>query len=248
MGLHNIYAPTVESFLWAPDLQDSGDMEAGTKTISAVARPDVADYTCTLTIAPPPAGSLGTPSVFTPYRTVSTISLTILNWTGGGAVLNYETMRGGVVLSSGSYVGSYTGSPIVRVQTTLSPSGAVPYEIRFWVDAGTVDLTLVQVTEAIGMVNAVPADMFSVILFNKVGTYLFGAFIIAKSGGTATGQVVTGIDIGTTTSPERVILTTTAAVFSRTPIPIPAGSSMEITAASSLHAAWITTVSCVVQS
>lgn len=122
-------AAAVENLVYSPDIQDSGDLEAATKTITVTAEAGTEDYSVALTIAAPASSKMAV------TRLTTRLSVTIDSFTGA-TILNYRIKRGGTSIGTGTIsTGSSTGNKlVVNDVTTGTLTGAATYTIFFWVD------------------------------------------------------------------------------------------------------------------
>lgn len=162
MPLHNsgaAVAETIEALTYDPVVQDSGDMEAATKTISATSEPGAADYSVSLTIAAPSDARVIV------NRLGVLLGLEIDSWGGGGTTLNYRIKRAGVSIGTGTVtVIGAIGAQIVTADATAGTlTGAATYELLFWVDAGSCVLSMAELWVGVGTTaNDTPVPILSV--------------------------------------------------------------------------------------
>jgi len=138
---------TIEQILYAPGYQDSGDLEAATKSITATSEPGAADYSAVLTLPAPSDARL----VVT--RLGVRLSVTIDSFAGGGATLNYRLKRAGVSLGTGTLsTGGSTGNKIVCMDATAGTlTGAATYELYLWVNAGSCVVSVCEIWSTVGI-------------------------------------------------------------------------------------------------
>lgn len=148
--LNNPMASKVEAIAYAPGLQDSGDLEAATKSITATSEPGVADYSASLTITAPTSSKLAV------NRICARLQVTIDSFGGGGTTLNYRIKRAGTSIGTGTLsTGASTGAKYIAYDITSGTlTGAATYEVFLWVDAGNCVVSVAEVWAAIGSCNA----------------------------------------------------------------------------------------------
>ncbi len=138
-------APT--TVVYSPGLADSGDLEAGTRSITATARPAAPDYSASLTLPAPPDPRLLV------LRLGLRARVTIAAWGGSpsATVLFYALRVNGSDRLTGSW--STTGNQTVAedlLQGTFTLGSPNLVELFLWTDRGFVDVNLVQFWLAVG--------------------------------------------------------------------------------------------------
>lgn len=137
----------VEHLSYEPGLQDSGDLEAATSNITAVAEPGAANYSSALTIAAPSDNRI----VVT--RLGVRLQVTIDSFGAAATTLNYRIKRGGVSIGTGTLAtGASTGAKLVDHDVTSGTlTGEATYEVFLWADhADGVVVSLVQLWVGVG--------------------------------------------------------------------------------------------------
>ncbi|HXG41202.1 MAG TPA: hypothetical protein VNL95_00530 [Dehalococcoidia bacterium] len=135
------------TIVYIPALADSGDMEPGTRPITATARPASPDYSASLTIAAPPDPRLSV------LRAGVRARVTVVAFGGSpAATVLFYVLR---VNGSDRLSGSWTATGNQTVAEDLLP-GAFNLgspnlvELFLWVDRGQVDINLAQFWLAVG--------------------------------------------------------------------------------------------------
>jgi len=121
----------VDRIYYHPDLQDSGDLEAATRTITATSKPASADYSTNLTIASPPDARLRVMQLGLRWQ------VTIDAFGTGTTTLNYSVHVNGIERASGSWTATGANFGAVNLQEgQFNLDVANTIEIFLWVDAG----------------------------------------------------------------------------------------------------------------
>lgn len=147
-GETDIGLEKIETISYSPQLQDSGDLEGATKSITATAKPGTADYSTSQTLAASPDARL----------VVNTVGLRmeldIDSFGAGTTQLNFSIEVGGVEVLTGSFgsagAGKLTGVNLSPTQFPLGSAntigvflwadhadGAVISKCELWVAIGT---------------------------------------------------------------------------------------------------------------
>jgi len=147
----------IEAIEWTPGEPDTGDLEPATKTVTATAKPAVADYTASATITMPPD----------PRVEVLRVGLKLyiyISAVGAATVLNYDVVVNGVSRLTGSFSAAVGGC---HAATTLeggaiAPDGAYSIEVYLWVDTGSVDITECRLRMGVGSNTPYTAEVVRV--------------------------------------------------------------------------------------
>jgi hypothetical protein len=186
---------------WQPTLQDSGDMETSTRTITATAEATgvgSADYNKTLTIVAPPDPRLVIKGIATRLAvTIDSITASHLycrvyvdmqdadhklfdmDWTSTGAKVTAQDTRGG------------TKATIFNL---LKDGLAHTFYFFFWVNSGNAVISLVQLWEGIGSSNTPP--VYQAVELNFSGLCSVIAQVLVVGTGTPFIRVVPPGDDG----------------------------------------------------
>ncbi len=138
---------TTSTIVYAPGLADSGDMEPGTRSITATSRPSSADYSVSVSVPLPPD-----PRV-TVLRMGVRARVGIANFGGSPAAgaLFYALRVNGVDRLSGSWTAPGNQTAVEDLQPGAFNLGSPNLlELFLWVDRGQVDVNLAQVWLAVG--------------------------------------------------------------------------------------------------
>lgn len=167
---------------YRPQLQDSGDLEAATKSITATAEPGAADYTSALTIAAPSDARLVVSNLGV------RLAVTIDSFGGGGTILNYRISRGGTSVATGTVsTGASTGAKVVVGNVSSGTlTGAATYTIFFWVDAGSCVISVVQLYVAVGATGATGGYGTTCLTLSHIGSVQIVGDPSCQGGGTMT--------------------------------------------------------------
>lgn len=186
--INGLQGETLETVAYSSTYGNSGDLEAATKTISAVAEPAVADYSAAVTLTAP------TNARWTVHILCVRLTVTIDSFGGGGAILNYRLKRDGTSIGTGTLsTAASTGQKIISMDVTAGTlTGAATYTVFLWVDAGTCVVSECTITSAAGSMQPsalapclsfgpITGDVQMAGYFTRLGT---GTFIVGI--GTAT--------------------------------------------------------------
>jgi hypothetical protein len=152
--LHSDTQAKIESIVYQPNLQDTGDLEAGTRTITATGEAVGtvnADYSHSLTLSKPGDARLAV------KRIVNRLETTIDSMTAGHLYCRVyvDTQDAGQRLFDKNWtspgaksdaVDSYTGA----IFNLLADGYPHTFYFFFWVDSGNAVVNLVQLTESVG--------------------------------------------------------------------------------------------------
>jgi len=137
----------VDRLYYAPGVQDSGDLEAATRTITATAKPGTPDYTANLTLPTPPSPKL------TVLRACLRLQVTIDSFGGSPAAtrLSYAVEVNGIERLTGSWTATgaqYAAGDLTSGQFNVG--SANQYRVYLWVDQGNAVVSLCQLWQGIG--------------------------------------------------------------------------------------------------
>ncbi len=136
----------LESLLYAPGLQDSGDLETATRTVTATSKPGVADYTVSLTTPAPSDARIAV------KRLALRLQVVIDSLNAGATALSYSVEVNGTERLTGSW--SSSGAQNIGVdlqvgsQTNLGAANEL--KVYLWVDSGNAVVSLCQLWQAVG--------------------------------------------------------------------------------------------------
>lgn len=136
----------LKAIRYNPGLQDSGDLEPATKTITATSKQAVSDYSTNLAVPAPPAE-------LTVLRLGLRLQVTIDSF-GGSPVatrLNYSIEVNGVERGTGHWTSAgaqFAGIDLLSGQFNLGIANAI--RIYLWVDQGNAVVSLCQVWLGVG--------------------------------------------------------------------------------------------------
>ena len=162
---------------YQPLLQNSGDLEAGTKTVTATAKPGTADYTTTLTLPMPTDSRMQVKNVG------GRLQITIDSINAPATLLNYDVEINGVSKISGSF--NSTGAKYDGVNLSgvdIAAGGQYDVQIYLWVDAdsgGGVVVSVAQVWLAVGVYGS---DVKGILSLNHRGLAQFPKLSLLKVG------------------------------------------------------------------
>ncbi len=128
-----------------PGLQDSGDLEPGTLSISGTSKPLIPTYSTTLTIPAPSDSRIVVTRIFSGFRAYITL-------VGTATQLNYDLYIDGVSVKSGAVIvagGGAYGAAFCDI-ITGDLTGAGLYELYLWPDADSVNLTIINIYAGVG--------------------------------------------------------------------------------------------------
>jgi len=121
----------VDRIYYDPGVQDSGDLEAATRTITATAKPATADYSTNLTIASPPDARLRIMLLGLRWQT------TIDAFGAGTTTLNYSVHVNGTERATGSWTATGNNFGAVNLsEGQFNLGSANTIEIFLWVNGG----------------------------------------------------------------------------------------------------------------
>lgn len=157
---------TINGTLYDPGLQDSTDLEAATKSITATSEPGAADYTSALTIAAPSSPKLSV------SRICVQLNVTIDSWAGAGTTLNYRIKRGGTSIGTGTLeAAAGTGAKIVAHDVTSGTlTGEATYTVFLWVNADSCVISVCRIYVGVGHTGGGPDSSGKCININHTGT------------------------------------------------------------------------------
>jgi len=145
---HSDTQEKIETIIYNPGLQDSGDLEAGTRTITATSKPSVVDYTANLT----------TPNVpdtrVVVRRLCQRLNIHIDSFGGAqpATKLNYSIVVNAIERAAGEFTGANADNliswDITEGQFSLGNANIV--EVFLWVDTGNAVISVCQLWQGVG--------------------------------------------------------------------------------------------------
>jgi len=157
---HSDTQERVEVLAYTPDIQNSGDLEAATKTITATAKPGAADYSANLTIPAP------SDARWQVKRAGVRLQLTVDSITAGH--LYGSLYVNGVERKTFDLTG--TGDKLVVQDLTegqFNVGSANSFGVYLWVDSGQAVVSLCQVWQAVGSTDTSYLFPFCLQLLHK---------------------------------------------------------------------------------
>lgn len=177
---------------YTPGLQDSGDLEPATRTITATAKPGSADYSASLTLAAPSDSRLSI------KRVGLRLEVTIDSFGGSPAAtqLSYAVHVGGVERLTGNWTA--TGAQLAGVSLDVAAGqitlgSATSIAIYFWVDQGNATLSVVRVRLAVGVCGTTTAT--EVFRLSHSGFFMVTGWFLRE--GTGTPYLRLTVDVST---------------------------------------------------
>lgn len=136
----------VEYLAYNPGLQDSGDLEAATRTITATSKQATPDYTASLTTLAPADSRISV------KRLALRLQVTIDSFNAGAAQLNFSVEVNGAERITGSWTatGAQPAGADLVVGTQLNLGTANQFRVYLWVNAGNAVVSLCQLWQAVG--------------------------------------------------------------------------------------------------
>lgn len=181
----------IETITYNPGLQDTGDLEAGTKTITATSKPGTADYSKALTIASPGdargiirriAARL---SVTRDSGTSSNLYCTVaVDSADGSANRLFNAVD---VQAAALQVANLTAGTVFDL---LTDGSAHTFYFFFWVNAGDSVISAVRLWEGVGNTTTTWHPVFTFEVAGLVGTIVKGR---RAGSGSGTHRVYNGI-------------------------------------------------------
>jgi hypothetical protein len=143
---HSNTTERIESIIYSPNLQDSGDLEASTKTITATSKPGTPDYTAGLTTDSPPDSRV----IVT--RLCQRLLIHIDSFNGGATKLLYSVTVNGTERASGEFTSAGADNAKSWDLTTgqFNLGSANTINVYLWVDAGNAVISVCQLWQAVG--------------------------------------------------------------------------------------------------
>jgi hypothetical protein len=145
---HSDTQERIETIIYNPGLQDSGDLEAGTKTITATSKPQTPDYTTNLTAPNVPNSKLIV------RRLCQRIYIHIDSFGGVplATKLCYSIVINTVERATGEFTGvgvdNFFSWDIIEGQFILGDPNNI--QVFLWVDAGNAIVSLCQLWQGVG--------------------------------------------------------------------------------------------------
>jgi len=162
----------------ATTYDNSGDLEAATKTVTATSKPGTADYMDTNALSAPSDSRLIVKCVG------ARLTVDVDSFNDGCTVLNYSIDIGSQAALVGTIVASGAGQIKVHNATGLSSHAGhagQQAKIFFWVNAGNAVLSKVQLELAYGVCGNSAAEAFRI---TAAGLYFLSAWINRSGSGT----------------------------------------------------------------
>ena len=133
----------IEQLVYAPGLQDSGDLEAATRTVTVTSKPGTPDYSTGLTTVAPADGRL------VAKRLCVRLQVTIDSMTAGHL---YGAIHvNGVERKTFDFTGTgakYTAVDLTTGQFNLGTANTL--EVFLWVDSGNAVISVCELWQAVG--------------------------------------------------------------------------------------------------
>jgi hypothetical protein len=190
---HSDTQEKIECITYTPGLQESGDLEAATKNITAIAEPGNPDYITSLLVPTPDDDRLKV------LRLGVRLQITVDSWSGGGSVLNYRIKRNAVSIGTGTLTSEGGTGALYTAHDVTEPAGALTgpgnYEIYLWVNTGSCVISEARVWGGVGTTSS--SFSVSVIEINYTGICYISCFhyLGAGSGDHEGGIARSPIDI-----------------------------------------------------
>ncbi|MDP2948067.1 MAG: hypothetical protein Q8P22_00825 [Chloroflexota bacterium] len=162
----------LEALVYEPYAQDSGDLEAATKTITATAKPGTPDYTASLTVPGVPDARLVV------LRLCLRLQITMDSFNAGATTLNYAVHVNGAERLTGSWAATgaqYAAVDLTSGQFNLGSANSI--EVFLWVNAGNAVVSVAQVWQGVGSTNTTSYAPAAVLQINHQGLYALSATI-----------------------------------------------------------------------
>lgn len=162
---------------YSPGLQNSGDLEPSTTTITVTAKPGVPDYTTNLTVPAPPDARLVV------ERLCLRLQITIDSINSPATTLYYSVHVNGTERMSGNFTSTgtkYAAVDLTSGQFNLGTANTI--DVYLWVDAnggGGIVVSVVQLWLALGSCTTTESNCLSlahsglmsvVVALNRVGS------------------------------------------------------------------------------
>ena len=145
---HSDTQEKIETIAYSPALQDSGDLEASTRSITATTKPGSADYSTNLTTPDVPDARVIV------RRLCQRLNVHIDSFGGAPAAtkLYYSIEVNGFERATGELTGAGADNPVswdlTGEQFNLGSANTI--EVFLWVDQGSTDVSLVQLWQGVG--------------------------------------------------------------------------------------------------
>lgn len=146
---HSDTQEKIETIIYSPGLQDSGDLEAATKTITATSKQATPDYSTTLTTSNVPDSRLIV------RRLCQRLNI-FINSFSGATKLFYSVEVNGIERSSGEFAAAGANNPVSWIvsEGQFNLGAANTIGIFLWVDIGNAVVCTCQIWQAVGSNNA----------------------------------------------------------------------------------------------
>ena len=151
---HSDTKEKIETISYSPNRQNTGDLEAGTKTITATSMPGTADYSKALTIASPSDARLVVKRIAARLRVTrdsgasTNLYCTVtVDSADGSANKLFDAVD--VQAANLQAVDTHSGN-LATIFDLLKDGASHTFYFFFWVDAGDSVISLVQLWEGVG--------------------------------------------------------------------------------------------------
>lgn len=134
--------PKPEYIEYRPTRQESGDLEAGTKTITATSKPATPDYSWTETLPAP------TDTRITVHRSAYRRQMTIDSNTG---TLNVEIYRNGTLIEGTTFGSTGTKTNVIMSDEDDAWLGTSTFEVYLWMSAAATEAVISQMQFWLGV-------------------------------------------------------------------------------------------------
>lgn len=145
---------------YQPLLQDSGDLEEATNTITVTAKPETPDYTHSFTLAMPSDARMALENVGV------RLAIHIDSINSPATMLNYDVEINGVSRISGSFTATGDNLDGVNLEgTAIAFDGSYEVKVCLWVDAngaGGATVSLVEAWLAVGVYGTDVREILSI--------------------------------------------------------------------------------------
>jgi hypothetical protein len=143
---HSDTKEKIETIFYNPALQDSGDLESGTRTVIATSKPPAPDYITNLT----------TPNV-PDFRVIvrklcQRLNVYIDSFNAGATKLYYSVEVNGIERVTGNFISAGSNNPVswLLIEGQFNLGTANTIEVFLWVDSGNAVISVCQLYQAVG--------------------------------------------------------------------------------------------------
>jgi hypothetical protein len=143
---HSDTQEKIETITYNPALQDSGDLELGTKTITATSKPATPDYVTNLTTPDVPDSRVIV------RKLCQRLNVYIDSFNASATKLYYSVEVNGIERVTGNFVGAGSNNPVgwLLIEGQFNLGTANTIEVFLWVDAGNAVVSVCQLWQAVG--------------------------------------------------------------------------------------------------